>query len=183
MSHIFISYSHKDTDYSHKLADLLRDKGFEVWIDARLDYGSTWPQEIQKQLDTCGAFIVVMSPRSYASEWVQNELNRAKRLGKPIYPLLLEGDGPWLSVESTQFVDVTGGTFPDEKFYSTLGRVIPRSMGSGSTPSDVQPVPEKKEFCHTDTIAYTDVCCCWSACGNHHWGDVVRKEQACDIYN
>ena len=143
MSHIFISYSHKDTDYSHKLADHLREQGFDVWIDARLDYGSTWPQEIQKQLDTCAAFIVVMSPRSYASEWVQNELNRAKRLGKPIYPLLLEGDGPWLSVESTQFVDVTGGKLPDEKFYSTLERIVPRTEGGGSIHSTVQPAPPK----------------------------------------
>jgi len=127
MKHIFISYSHKDTEYSHKLADLLREEGFEVWIDARLDYGSTWPQEIQKQLDSCSAFIIVMTPRAYASDWVQNELNRAKRLGKPIFPLLLEGDGPWLSVESTQFVDVTGGKMPDEKLFFALERVVPRS--------------------------------------------------------
>jgi len=124
--HVFISYSHKDTKYAHSLADELQKNGVDVWIDERLDYGSTWPHEIQKQLDSCGAFIVVMSPRSYASDWVQNELNRAKRLRKPIFPLLLEGDGPWLSVESTQFLDVRGGAFPDEKFYSTLKRVISR---------------------------------------------------------
>lgn len=124
MSHVFISYSHKDMDYAYKLAKTLQAKGLDVWIDARIDYGSQWPHEIQKQLDTCGAFILVMTPRSFASEWVQSELQRAKRKLKPIFPLLLEGEEPWLSVESTQFYDVRGGKFPDAKFYSTLKRVL-----------------------------------------------------------
>lgn len=40
MSHIFISYSHKDSEYAHKLADALKEAGFEVWIDGRSDYGT-----------------------------------------------------------------------------------------------------------------------------------------------
>jgi formylglycine-generating enzyme required for sulfatase activity len=65
-----------------------------------------------------------MSPRSYKSEWVQSELQRAKRKNKPIFPMLMEGDEPWLSVESTQFYDVRGGVLPDAKFYTALKRVI-----------------------------------------------------------
>ena len=123
MGHLFISYSHKDTGYAHKLAGALQNKGLEVWIDERLDYGSQWPLEIQKQLDSCSAFIVVMTPRAFASEWVQSELQRAKRKLKPVFPLLLEGDEPWLSVESTQYYDVRGKKLPDEKFFSALMRV------------------------------------------------------------
>lgn len=131
MAHIFISYSHQDTEYAHALADSLQSMGFEVWIDERLDYGSQWPQELQTRLDTCSAFILVMSPRSYASEWVQSELQRARRKLKPIFPLLLEGDEPWLSVESTQYYDVRGEVYPDAKFYSALKRVItPTSSAS-----------------------------------------------------
>ena len=99
MGHIFVSYSHTDTEYAHELADSLEKMGFEVWIDERLDYGAQWPQELQKQLDSCSAFILIMSRHSYASEWVQSELQRAKRKLKPIFPLLLDGDEPWLSVE------------------------------------------------------------------------------------
>jgi hypothetical protein len=32
---------------------------------------------------------VLMTPRAYQSEWVQNELSRAKRKQKAIFPLLL----------------------------------------------------------------------------------------------
>jgi len=129
MGHIFISYSHKDTDYAHRLADTLQSDGFDVWIDARLDYGSQWPNELQMQLDACDAFILIMTPRSFASEWVQNELQRAKRKLKPVFPLLLEGDEPWLSVESTQYYDVRGEKLPDLKFYSALRRVASRHEG------------------------------------------------------
>jgi formylglycine-generating enzyme required for sulfatase activity len=130
MGHIFISYSHKDTEYAHALAANLQGLGFEVWIDERLDYGSQWPQELQKQLDTCSAFILIMSPRSYDSEWVQSELQRAKRKQKPIFPLLLEGDEPWLSVESTQYYDVRGEIYPDSKFYSALKSVMAATPGA-----------------------------------------------------
>jgi len=128
MGHIFVSYSHKDTTYAHGLADHLRNMGFDIWMDERLDYGSQWPLEIQKQLDACDTFILIMTPRSFASDWVQSELQRAKRKLKPIFPLLLEGDEPWLSVESTQYYDVRGEKFPDERFYSAIKRIVSGSQ-------------------------------------------------------
>lgn len=134
MSHIFISYSHKDSEYAHKLADALKEAGFEVWIDGRIDYGTAWPRVIQENLDTSGAFIVVMTPRSYDSDWVQNELNRAKRKRIPIFPLLLEGDEPWLSVEALQYVDVRSGTLPPPRFFMELGRVPGLGIVSDAPP-------------------------------------------------
>ena len=68
--------------------------GLDVWIDERLDYGSQWPREIQMQLDTCSVFIVIMSPRSLASGWVQSKLQRANRKLEPVIPMSLEEDEP-----------------------------------------------------------------------------------------
>ena len=68
MGNIFISYSHKDTDYVNKLVKALERHGFSLWVDERLDYGSQWPLELQEHLDTCEAFIVLMTPSSLASE-------------------------------------------------------------------------------------------------------------------
>ena len=150
MGHIFISYSHKDTNYAQGLAGHLKNMGFDIWIDERLDYGSQWPLEIQKQLDACDAFLLIMTPRSFASDWVQSELQRAKRKLKPIFPLLLEGDEPWLSVESTQYYDVRGGVYPDTKFYSAIKRVVSTSGNSQTLnrlPKAVVAVhPEKPRF-------------------------------------
>jgi formylglycine-generating enzyme required for sulfatase activity len=143
MGHIFISYSHRDTSYAHGLAKNLQSIGFQIWIDERLDYGSQWPREIQKQLDACDAFILIMTPRSFASDWVQSELQRAKRKLKPIFPLLLEGDEPWLSVESTQFYDVRGGGYPDSRFYSALKRVATPTPHAPSPLNPKRLVPTK----------------------------------------
>jgi formylglycine-generating enzyme required for sulfatase activity len=145
MGHIFISYSHKDTGYAQRLVKALEQAGFSPWVDERLDYGSQWPLELQEHLDTCEAFIVLMTPNSLASEWVQSELSRAKRKNKPIFPLLLEGDETWLSVESTQYVDVRGGILPSEKFYQQLAGISPRRSGhlpvleTGPEPSAPKP--------------------------------------------
>lgn len=123
MGHIFISYSHKDKDYVHKLQEVLQTEGFEIWIDDRIDYGAEWPKVIQDRLDECEVFIVVVSENAYKSKWVQNEVARAGRKKKPIFPLLLHGE-PWLSVEATQYIDVSDGSLPSSKFYERLSGFI-----------------------------------------------------------
>jgi hypothetical protein len=141
-SPIFISYSRSDAGYAKKLAQALEREGFAVWNDDRIALGTSWPRVIQEQLDQSGAVIVLMTPRAYQSEWVQNELNRAKRKQKAIFPLLLEGKEPWLSVESTQYLDVTDGRLPARAFYERLAGVVSRRA---STPSASQaPMPVKE---------------------------------------
>lgn len=122
MGHIFISYSHKDREYVHKLAETLQERDFDVWIDDRIDYGTRWPLVIEDAIDTCESFILVASRNSHDSTWVQHEFARAQRLEKKIFPLLLDGDA-WLSFESIQYFDVRDGSLPNQKFYDALRAV------------------------------------------------------------
>ncbi|MFN2234816.1 MAG: toll/interleukin-1 receptor domain-containing protein [Anaerolineales bacterium] len=39
---IFISYSKKDSDFAHKLADDLEAAGFKTWIDKSIGGGDLW---------------------------------------------------------------------------------------------------------------------------------------------
>ena len=126
MGYIFVSYSHEDAVFVSKLVKSLESEGFNAWIDNRIDYGAKWPHVIQEKLDACDAFILVMSPDSYESQWVQNELARAHRKKKPIFPLLLEGREPWLSVEAIQYYDMRNEKLPDEKFFEHLSSVTDR---------------------------------------------------------
>jgi hypothetical protein len=119
MGHIFISYSHKDKEYVHKLAESLQAEGFEVWIDDRIDYGTRWPLVIETAIDSCEIFVLVAGRNSHDSEWVQHEFARAQRLHKPIFPLLLNG-APWLSFESIQYYDIRDLRMPNRKFYDDL---------------------------------------------------------------
>jgi hypothetical protein len=123
---IFISYSHKDSQYAKMLAQALERSGLSVWVDERIDYGTQWPRVIQEHLDNCSALIVIMTPNSFRSDWVQNELSRAKRKGKTIFPLLLEGDEPWLSIEATQYVDVRGANLPPQRFFDRVAQALRR---------------------------------------------------------
>ena len=125
MGHIFISYSHKDKDYVHKLQAALQIEGFDVWIDERIDYGREWPKVIQENLDSCGAFIVVMSKNAYESDMVQNEVARAREKKKHILSLLLDGEN-WLIFQAKQYVDVRGEKLPPSQFYEKLEDFVER---------------------------------------------------------
>jgi len=117
--HIFISYSHRDSDYTHKLAEEIERRHIPVWIDDRIDYGTRWPHVIQEKIDTCKAFILIMTDNARASDWVNNELTYALGKGKKVFPLLLKGDN-WLSVASIQYVNVRNRKLPGESFYKLL---------------------------------------------------------------
>ncbi|MDH7485486.1 MAG: toll/interleukin-1 receptor domain-containing protein [Anaerolineae bacterium] len=70
-NHVFISYSRKDQDYVRQLEDELRRRGFEPWVDARIDFGDQWWRTIVRQIRSCAAFVVVMTPEAEGSEWVE----------------------------------------------------------------------------------------------------------------
>ena len=117
--HVFISYSHRDSDFTHKLAEEMERHNIPLWIDDRIDYGTRWPHVIQEKIDSCKAFVLIMSDNARASDWVNNELTYAISKGKKIYPLLLKGD-TWLAVASIQYVNVRNRKMPDESFYKRL---------------------------------------------------------------
>ena len=95
---IFISHSHKDNEFGVKLVeDLRRVLGDEsaVWYDAKggLHGGDTWWSKIIEEITARNIFIVVLSPDSMSSPWVNDEINLAWRQknspeGKRIFPIL-----------------------------------------------------------------------------------------------
>jgi len=151
MSHIFISYSRQDQAYVTQLAQALESHRLPLWLDDRINYGSEWPREIQKHLDTCLAFVLVMSPRSRESRWVSNELTRAIRLRKPIFPLWLEGD-IWFEVESYQAFDVRRKNVPPVRFFNDLRPYFSTSASTSSTP---QTPPHANDLSSEKGIDYT----------------------------
>ncbi len=88
--HIFISYSKKDMDFAVRLVDDLETAGFSVWIDREIGGGEEWQQSIEENLDTAQEVIVILSPNSVESSWVQHEGSIAYGLKKQIYPILIE---------------------------------------------------------------------------------------------
>lgn len=133
MSHVFISYSTQDITYASRLAEKLRAEGFDVWIDnRRLRSSEDWWRSIVLAIDACAAFVVLLTPRSDQSKWVQREITLADQRNKPIFPLLLAGDidtPNWALFVRTQYEDVRDGHLPNPGFFANLAENVPRRRG------------------------------------------------------
>ena len=143
MSHVFISYSKQNKSYARKLADHLIASGFDVWIDDRIDYGSLWADVIQKAIEDCAAFVVIMSPESRESQWVQTECEYAAQKRKKTFPLLLDGKAFFRYV-SVQYVTVTGGSLPPDAFLDEVAEHAPRKRGRGEDVTSPEASEEKQ---------------------------------------
>jgi hypothetical protein len=115
----FVSYSREDKNYVTTLLSFLRTRGLSVWADDQIDYGDRWWKTIVANLRSCTALIVVMTPRSEESKWVEREVMFADELGKPIFPLLLAGKRFPLLV-GVQYHDVSDGSMPPSAFVQRL---------------------------------------------------------------
>ena len=83
---IFISYSKKDSEFTADLSNDLREKNFKVWFDTAIGGGEQWREAIENTLKAAEEVIVVLSPNSIDSDWVQYEGTVAYTLGKRIIP-------------------------------------------------------------------------------------------------
>lgn len=110
MTHIFLSYSRRDTDAMQRVRDTLRAAGLDVWTDERLTPGTpSWRNAIETAIEGAGAVVVLMSPDSKRSEWVERELSYAAACQVQVFPVLVKGDArrsvPF-ELSNAQWVDV-----------------------------------------------------------------------------
>lgn len=93
MSKVFISYAHADAHEARRLVTALRDTTVSGWLDAAdMASGASISSEVRSALETASAVVVLLSPRSLESEWVQFEIGAAEALGKRIIPVIVSGD-------------------------------------------------------------------------------------------
>ena len=93
--------------------------------------GTTLAQQLERGLldraalrhlvvDACAALVVVMSPASEASPWVQLEVGRARNRRRSVYPILLSGTG-LARLADIQYETVPPGeTLPSTAFVERL---------------------------------------------------------------
>lgn len=89
MSRCFISYSRRNTNFAERLARDLSDAGVEVWIDFRqIHAGERWKDEIRRGVERSEVIVIVLSPDSVVSEWVQFEINYGREKNKVLLPIM-----------------------------------------------------------------------------------------------
>lgn len=105
MADIFISYKKEDAGRVVRIVEGLRAEGFSVWWDHGIAPGTSWDQEIQRELDAAKAVVAVWSEQSVNAPWVKEEANVGKSRGA-LVPVRIEDVPPPLGFGLIQFADL-----------------------------------------------------------------------------
>ena len=143
MIRIFISYSRRDKAVADYIGAELRNRGADVFIDyQKLVGGENFIRRLGREIETRDFFVLLLSPRSVASKWVQAEAAWALRCNKPIVPVLLE------PASMTDFFFLTNVEQVDFTRWSVDGQVdeavhkLAAALGLSTEPIRAEPVPE-----------------------------------------
>jgi len=107
LARVFLSYAREDRDAAGKLAASLGEAGHQVWWDRYIRGGSRFGAEIDRQLADADAVVVLWSPASVESSWVQDEAAEARDSGRLI-PIAVDGCRPPLGFR--QFHTISAST-------------------------------------------------------------------------
>jgi hypothetical protein len=108
---IFLSYSHKDKVVVEKVANLLNEKGFDVWFDEwNIKVGKSLMNEIQKGITSADYVIIFISKNSKKSKWVDLEYRTSltRQVGKnklKLLPAKLDSTAVPLFLSDTLYAD------------------------------------------------------------------------------
>lgn len=90
MHHIFLSYCREDADFAQILEQKIAEAGFATWRDINLSAGDDWRVEIDDGIKRAVAVVVIMSPASRISQYVNYEWAFAIGSGVPVLPVVLK---------------------------------------------------------------------------------------------
>jgi adenylate cyclase len=148
VSRVFLSYAREDVEAAKRLADVIAEGGHEVWWDRHIQGGSRFTNEIDQALKEAEAVVVLWSPASVQSAWVQDEAAEGRDSGR-LVPLSLGSVKPPLGFR--QFHTVSLGAWKDDgalvgaddllKAISTICKSDAENRASESSGS---PEPQKK---------------------------------------
>lgn len=80
---VFISHALTDAKLAKRIADVLKEAGFQVWDDTQILPGENWGRRLAEALQESEAMVVLLTPDSLRSQNVSYELGYA--LGKEGY--------------------------------------------------------------------------------------------------
>lgn len=121
---IFISYSHRDTKWLHRLQihlkTLERENRIDIWNDTKLLAGTIWRQEITRTIESTRVAILLISADFLASDFIQNDelpslLKKAEQAGTVILPVILS---PCRFLETATLAQFQGANPPSKPLSS-----------------------------------------------------------------
>ena len=85
--YVFVSYSSKDADFMKNITGLLEVMKIEYWkAPEKIPPGSSYAKEINRAIENCGLFLLILSQNSQSSIWCEKEVDSALSYGRRIIP-------------------------------------------------------------------------------------------------
>lgn len=109
---IFISHRKADAALAERLAERLRDEGFQVWFDEwRIDLGDSIVQKINEGLEEARYVVLCYSEAGVLSPWMSREWmsTLARQLsgaGVKLLPIRLSGGAPPAILADIKYADL-----------------------------------------------------------------------------
>lgn len=129
MRQVYVSYSSQERKQATEIVQALENQGIGCWFaprDTRI--GIDWSTQVPAAIQECPYFLLILSPNSAGSEWVERELEFAKLYQKTIIPISVE------DFDLSEFWMYHLGTTPIKNYTSdpigVLQAVISRIRGS-----------------------------------------------------
>ena len=92
---IFLSHSGADQRWVQRIADDARSIDINVYMyEHDIQPGTSIAVKVQSAIENCQALVVLLTPNSEYSPYVQQEIGFAQAKGKPIIPLVQPGVSP-----------------------------------------------------------------------------------------
>jgi hypothetical protein len=139
----FLSYSRSDERFALRLAQDLRANGVAMWVD-QLDIRPSehWDRAIERAVRACSGLVVILSPRSVASDNVADEISFAIDSGKSVLPVMIEKCVLPLRITRMHLIEATGSY--DKALQSCLKELKGAPASAESTVE--KPVPLDPEL-------------------------------------
>ena len=126
MNHIFLSYSHDDSQVCYQLYDTLNKNGLPLWLDKNdIIVTENFVKRLEAGVNNAAAMVTLLSPSYVKSKYCRRELHRADGLNLPVFPLLVRDvparDFP-LELQNIQYLDFRTWNEPNsfEKYKKKL---------------------------------------------------------------
>ena len=103
---VFLSYHSGDGEWVGRLKERLVAQGVRVWLDSEQSRpGDRYPGALASAIDNVGCVVVVLSPGSVASPWVEEEFNLALAKRRRLIAALIDDAEPPGFLQGRTWVD------------------------------------------------------------------------------
>ena len=158
MADVFVSYARTDKARVAPLVAAIEAQGWSVWWDPEIDAGEQFDDQIEAELKSAKAVLVVWTPTSASSRWVRGEAREAADRGT-LVPVRFENASLPMDVRAIHTTDLDGwgedaSSPPFKALLRSLVAMIARQSGSrvshGETnqaPSNTAPAAPRLAIC------------------------------------